>query len=116
MKNAGRSSGGLGTVLAGLLILFPATSRGQSDGRGQDGGFAPDGGVVADAEKAPSNVHVQIGGSILPRDLVYEAVGPAPPNDANLANLAEWAAMANCCWRSARSERQVMNHQPVAGG
>jgi hypothetical protein len=91
MGNAGRSSGGVGIVLAWLLIFFPAASRGQSDGRYQDSGSTPDGGALGDAQKVASNVHVQIGGSILPREFLHEEVGPAPPDDAN---LAEWAAAA----------------------
>jgi hypothetical protein len=38
-----------------------------------------------------SNVHVQVSGSILPSDVVHAAMGPAPAEDAN---LAEWAAEA----------------------
>jgi hypothetical protein len=91
MRNTGWSSGGAVTVLAWLLLLLPATSRAQSELHGLDGGAVADGGALGDAQKPPSSVRVQIGGSILPREIVHEAVGVAPADDAN---LAEWAAAA----------------------
>ena len=94
MSNARRIASAAGTVLAWLLILLPATSRGQSDAQAQDRGAGPDGGALGDAQEAHSSVRVQIGGSILPRETVHEAVGAAPSDDADDATLAEWAAAA----------------------
>jgi hypothetical protein len=78
-------------LLAGLALVFPAASRGESDAGAQDGGALPDGGVVGDVAKMASSVYVQISGSVLPGEVVHDAMGPAPPADAN---LAEWAAAA----------------------
>lgn len=82
---------GAGLLLAGLLLVFPATSRGESDAGAQVSGSSPDGGVVADAVKVAVNVHVQVSGSILPSELVHHAMGPVPRDDAD---LAKWAAAA----------------------
>src|SRR5664279_796874 len=83
MSNARRIASAAGTVLAWLLILFPATSRGQSDAPVQDRGAVPDGRALGDAQEAPSNVRVQIGGSILPRETVHDALGATPSDDAD---------------------------------
>jgi hypothetical protein len=82
---------GTGLLLAGLAMLFPATSRGESDAGTQVSGSFPDGGSVDVAASVSSKVHVQVGGSILPSEAVHEAMGPAPTDDAH---MAEWAAAA----------------------
>lgn len=73
------------------MLAFPAAARGESDAGAQDSGSSPDGGVVANAAKVVSSVRVQISGSILPSELVHDAMGPVPRDDAD---LAEWAAAA----------------------
>jgi hypothetical protein len=47
--------------------------------------------MVGDAAKAVATVRVQVSGSVLPSESLHEALGPAPPDDAH---LAEWAAAA----------------------
>jgi hypothetical protein len=78
-------------LLAGLVLAFPAASRGGSDADAQASGSPFDGGVVADAAKLPSKVRVQITGSILSSEVLHDAVWPAPADDSY---LAEWAAAA----------------------
>jgi hypothetical protein len=80
-----------GGLLAWLVLLFPANSRGESDAGVQVSGAIPDGGVVGDSATATSSVHVQVSGSILPSKVVHDAVWPAPADDSH---LAEWAAAA----------------------
>lgn len=71
-------------ALACVAFLYSTAS--------QAGDSNPDGGaVVGDVAPVRSNVHVQVSGSILPSDVVHAAMGPAPAEDAN---LAEWAAEA----------------------
>ena len=82
---------GAGLLLASLAIFFPATARGESDADSQVSGALPDGGTVGDAAKAVSNVQVRVSGSVVPSEIVREAMGPAPPDDAH---VAEWAAAA----------------------
>ena len=79
----------MGLWLAGLVLLLPATVRGESDAGVKDGGAMADGGMV-DAAKG-SAVHVQVSGSILPSEVVHEAMGPAPSDDTH---MAKWAAAA----------------------
>jgi len=88
---SGRGLGDAGLVLAWLVFFVPATSRGESNVDAQVGGSNPDGGVGRDAAPVASIVHVQVSGSILPSEVVRHAMGPAPADDAN---LAEWAAAA----------------------
>ena len=80
-----------GSVLACLIVVFPATARGESNEDVQHDGSVPDSAVIGGAAKVASNVLVQVGGSILPSEVVHAAMGPAPPDEAN---LAEWAAAA----------------------
>ena len=88
---SGRGLGDAGLVLAWLVLLFPAASRGESDAGVSASSAIPDGGMVGAAAPVASNVHVQVSGSILPSEVVHDAMGPAPADDAN---LAEWAAAA----------------------
>ncbi len=98
-----------------LALLFPAASYGASEVHAQkrgaipDGGIVgdaatvssdaqvpkrvsiPDGGVVGDAGLSAPNIHVQVSGSILPSDVVKNAMGLVPADDVN---LAPWAAAA----------------------
>ena len=78
-------------LLAWLASLLPAAARGESDAAAEVSVALPDGGVVGDAAKVASNIRVQVSGSILPSEIVHDAMGPAPPDDGN---LAEWAATA----------------------
>jgi hypothetical protein len=47
--------------------------------------------MVGDAAKAVATVRVQVSGSVLPSESLHEVLGPAPPDDAH---VAEWAAAA----------------------
>ena len=78
-------------MLAWLVFFVPAASRGESNVDAQVGGSNPDGGVRGIAAPVASIVQVQVSGSILPGEVVRHAMGPAPADDAN---LAEWAAAA----------------------
>ena len=78
-------------ALAWLTLSFPALSQAASEVDAQVSGSPPDGGVVGDAARAASNTHVRVSGSILPSEVVHEAMGPGPAADAN---LAKWAAAA----------------------
>ena len=89
----GRRRLGAGLLLAGLALLFSATSRGESDAQAQDGGAVPDGGAVGDTAKVASSVYVYVSGSVLPGEVVHDAMGPAPPAGANLAEWAEAACL-----------------------
>ena len=82
---------GVGLSLAGLVLFFPTASRGESDAGVEVGRAIPDGGVVGDAAQATSSIRVQVSGSILPSEVVHDAVWPAPADDNH---LAEWAAAA----------------------
>ena len=105
---------GTGLVLAWLTLLFPAESQDASQGHvrasnsNQDGGVIgdaaeaaseapapvnqspPDGGLAGDVAKVAA-IHVRVSGSTLPGEVVHDAMGPTPTDDAN---LAEWAAAA----------------------
>jgi hypothetical protein len=89
-------------TLVWLVLSFPAASKAASDVPVQVSGSIQDGGVASDAAIAASQVHVQVSGSILPREVVLRAVGPAPPDDGN---MAEWAAAA--CVRVVQSYQAV---------
>jgi hypothetical protein len=62
----------------------------------------PDGGVSGDAARVASSVRVQVSGSILPGEVVRNAMGPAPTDDAN---LPDWAAAA--CHRIVKAYQAV---------
>lgn len=98
----GRPLARVGSLLVWLVLSFPATSKGASDVSVQVSGSIQDGSVVGDTAIAASDVHVQVSGSILPREVVLRAVGPVPPDDAN---IAEWAAEA--CLRVAQTYQSV---------
>ena len=87
----GRRQLGGGLVLGWLVLFFPAVSRGESDAGVEVGGPSPDGGVAHEPAQVTSNIHVQVSGSILPSEVVHDAIWPAPVDDTH---VAEWAAAA----------------------